>query len=82
MANYRWINEIMLEQMPCDGCLHNSRCKANKMACLAFSLYVIGGKDNWSLPRKPTRMLYLRTMTDDISLTREINKKLESMENA
>lgn len=70
------------DAMPCDGCIHNAKCKAKKLACLAFSLFVSKGMDNWSLPRKPTRMIYLRTMMDDVNLPREINKKLEQLENA
>lgn len=79
MANQ---TDYLNDPMPCDGCIHSDECKDKKMACLAFSLFVIKGKDNWSLPRKPTRMIYLRTMADDVNLPREINKKLEQLENA
>lgn len=79
MSNYKWINKVMAEPTPCDGCIHNTQCADKKMACFAFTLYVNSGDDNWSLPRKPSRILYLLTMANNVNLNRQINIKLKEL---
>jgi hypothetical protein len=78
MENYR---KFLNEPMPCDGCVHNESCAVNKRACLAFALYVDKGRDDWNLPRLPTKRTYTRVMfMQDNSLRLEINEKLKQME--
>jgi len=76
------INEILSEQTPCEGCVHNDRCATQKEACFAFALYVNTGAVNWEIPRKPTRRTYARLMWfNDSNLVRDINKQLRKLEN-
>ena len=78
MHDYR---KYLDEPMPCDGCVHNARCKANKLACFAFAQYVYKGEDNWNLPRLPTKRTYALIMfTEDRSLRLEVNDKLKTLE--
>lgn len=51
----------MAAPAPCDDCRHAAKCRAEKLLCEAFNLYVSGeGRPRWSLaPRVPTRALYL-----------------------
>lgn len=79
METYRKF--LLNEAMPCDGCIHKSKCKAEHLACLAFALYVDKGHDNWTLPRLPTKKTYARIMgTFDASLRTEINQLLKEKE--
>jgi len=76
--NYR---KFLNEPMPCDGCVHNSDCKAKRKACYAFGLFVYRGVDNWTLPRKPTKSMYRQIMFDfDNSLKIQIFKTLKEKE--
>lgn len=77
METYR---KFTSELTPCDGCVHQAKCKADKLACLAFALYVDTGKDNWTLPRAPSHNIYVRTMgTFDVSLRHEFNRLLKEL---
>lgn len=77
MENYR---KFLNESTPCDGCIHANNCGDNNLACLAFALFVDKGVDDWTLPRKPTKKIYARTMGPfDISLRHEIAEQLKSL---
>lgn len=72
--------DIVNEATPCDGCVHIQNCGRQRKACLAFALYVNKGIVNWELPRKPSKLTYIRTMyMYDVTLSREINKKLSEL---
>jgi hypothetical protein len=45
---------------PCDECRHAARCKADRLACDAFAVYLAGGSEvRWRFaPRAPTRARY------------------------
>jgi hypothetical protein len=74
-ANY------LKEPMPCDGCTHNAKCANKRLACSAFALYVHTGRNNWEIPRLPTKMTYLRIMfQQDNSLKNEIYKQFRLQE--
>ena len=76
---------ILTEPTPCDGCVHEPKCKAKRFACDAFALYVNNGSVNWDIPRLPTRRTYSMTMrmgTGESSLIRRINKKLRDRQTA
>lgn len=79
MENYRKFSKILNEAMPCDGCIHNEQCTSKKQACFAFTHYVLTGKDNWTLPRAPSKMTYALTMNDDNSLKIQVNQKLKEL---
>lgn len=69
------------DTIPCNGCIHNDKCKVNKLACFAFARYVYTGEDNWTLPRLPSKKTYARIMfTHDSSLQSEIFKTLKEKE--
>jgi hypothetical protein len=75
------IQKVMNEQLPCDGCMHASRCGADKLACYAFAMYVYSGDAHPATPRKPTRRTYARVMWfEDATLVREINRNMRDRE--
>ena len=85
MANYKWINKVMAEPIPCDGCIHKPKCKEKRLACNAFALYVYNGGVNWDIPRLPTRRTYSQTMRigqGETTIVRKIKKQLKEMETA
>jgi hypothetical protein len=45
---------------PCDACRHAARCKADRLVCDAFAVYLAGGSEvRWKFaPRAPTRARY------------------------
>jgi hypothetical protein len=45
---------------PCDACRHAERCKAERLACDAFAVFLAGGSEvRWRFaPRAPTRARY------------------------
>lgn len=79
METYR---KFLTESTPCDGCIHEAKCKAGKLACHAFAYYVDSGVDNWTLPRAPTESIYNRTMgVFDFSLRHEVHALLKAQNN-
>jgi len=75
------IKEVMAEDLPCDGCMHASRCGADKLACYAFAMYVYTGDAHPATPRKATRRTYARVMWyEDKTLLREINRNMRDRE--
>jgi len=71
------MRKFLNEPMPCDGCVHATKCATDKLACYAFALFVHTGDAPESTPRKPTRRTYARVMWfEDASLIREINKTM------
>lgn len=48
-------------EAPCDGCRFAVKCRAEKLLCETFSLYVSGaGQPRWRIaPRAPTHEQYL-----------------------
>jgi hypothetical protein len=50
----------MLEPAPCDCCRLAERCKAKRLACRAFSLFMAGASPiTWNaVNRSPTRQRY------------------------
>jgi hypothetical protein len=75
--NKAFYSKILLEDTPCNGCIHVSTCGKERKACYAFALYVHNGSVDWSVPRAPTRRIYSRVMWfDDPSLIRQINKEM------
>lgn len=51
----------MAEPCPCDGCHLAAKCRAEKLLCERFNLYVAGaGRPRWRVaPRAPTHALYV-----------------------
>jgi hypothetical protein len=55
--------EVILEKIaeigPCQGCAKSVRCTAERLACVAFGLFVRHGGARWKLaPRQPSRELF------------------------
>jgi hypothetical protein len=52
--------QVLAEPAPCDGCRFAAKCRAEKLTCAAFTLYVSGaGRPRWRVaPRAPTGVLY------------------------
>jgi hypothetical protein len=50
-------SRVMLEVAPCDGCRYAARCRADKLACAAATLYANGHSAARVAiaPRVPTR---------------------------
>ena len=50
----------VLEPCPCDGCRYAVRCKDERLACVAFSMFMAGKSPVlWKMaPRVPTRERY------------------------
>jgi hypothetical protein len=75
------LRKYLNEPMPCDGCTHNVRCAKEKLACVAFALYVHRGDDNWTVPRLPTERTYAGIMfSKDNSFINEVYKQLRTQE--
>jgi len=75
------IQKVMAEDLPCDGCMHASRCGTEKLACYAFAMYVLTGDAHPATPRKATRRTYARVMWfEDKNLVREINRDMRNRE--
>ena len=75
------IQKVMKEDLPCDGCMHASRCGTEKLACYAFAMYVLTGDAHPATPRKATRRTYARVMWyEDKNLVREINRDMRDRE--
>jgi len=71
--------DIINEETPCEGCIHEPKCATQRHACDAFAVYVNNGQVNWEISRLPTRRIYTQTMRlgdGGSSLIRRINKKL------
>jgi hypothetical protein len=53
-------SRLMLEPAPCDRCRLAERCKAKRLACRAFSLFMAGASPiEWNeVNRSPTRERY------------------------
>jgi hypothetical protein len=53
-------NPVPLEPCPCDGCRFAVRCKDERLACVAFSMFMAGKSTVlWKMaPRVPTRERY------------------------
>jgi hypothetical protein len=44
---------------PCEGCRHQPRCRAQKLACEAFRLHVNAGRYSAVAPRQPSAAIFL-----------------------
>jgi hypothetical protein len=53
-------SRTMQERAPCDSCRYASRCKAEQLACRAFSMFMAGVSPlRWAgVHRSPTREQY------------------------
>jgi hypothetical protein len=60
----RYHNDIALVPAPCDGCALAIQCRAARIACRAFELFIEGSPARvWSAaPRAPTRGTFFRSM--------------------
>ena len=58
---------VPLEPCPCDGCRFAVRCKDERLACVAFSLFMAGKSPVlWKMaPRTPTRGRYEALLGQD-----------------
>jgi hypothetical protein len=43
---------------PCEGCRHQPRCRAQKLACEAFRLHVNAGRCSPVAPRQPSAAIF------------------------
>jgi hypothetical protein len=59
-------SRLMLEPAPCDRCWHVERCKAERLACQAFSMFMAGENPmRWGVVnRTPTRERYSALLGD------------------
>ena len=72
--------EQMARPAPCDGCVNNTRCGFELMACRAFQAYVNTGTLSATLKRVPSRKIFNEVFYEadlqDQQTLAELRKKL------
>jgi len=57
--------EQMARPAPCDGCVNNTRCGFELMACRAFQAYINTGTLSMTLKREPNRKIFNQVFYED-----------------